>query len=282
MRAAFDHENLRVYQASIKFVAWATDLLERVPRNLSVWDQMDRASTSIPLNIAEGNGRFTPSDRCRFFDISRGSAFECAASLDVLVAKKVVSAVEILDGKEFLYGIVSMLVGLIRNNSPVRMHEEPISDRANERTRTNSNSKDHTFDHENLRVYQESLNFVRWLTENFDRISKSASLRNRLDRASTAIPLNIAEGNGKFTPLDRCRFFDNARGSALHCAAGLDLLATKTSSVLPAIGGGKVILRSIVSMLVKLTDSNLGGGKHSHRNEYGAAKYPRRPKADYD
>jgi four helix bundle protein len=90
-------------------------------------------------------------------------------------------------------------------------------------------------------------------------MGKSASLRNRLDRASTAIPLNIAEGNGKFTPLDRCRFFDNARGSALHCAAGLDLLSTKTSSALPAIDGGKHILRSIVSMLVKLTDSNLGG-----------------------
>jgi four helix bundle protein len=30
--------------------------------------------------------------------------------------------------------------------------------------------------------------------------------------ASTSIPLNIAEGNGKFTGADRCRFFDNARG----------------------------------------------------------------------
>jgi four helix bundle protein len=282
MRTVFDHENLRVYQASIKFVAWAANLLERVPGKLSVWDQIDRASISIPLNIAEGNGRFTPSDRCRFFDISRGSAFGCAASLDVLVAKKVDLAAEILDGKELLYGVVSMLVGLIRNNSPIRMHEEPVPCRTSETTRRNSNPKSYAFDHENLRVYQESLKFVEWLTENFDRIGNNVSLRNRLDRASTAIPLNIAEGNGKYMALDRCRFFDNARGSALHCAAGLDLLATKASSALPTIGGGKAILRSIVSMLVKLTESNLGEGEQMKRKGYGEAKYPRRPKADYD
>jgi four helix bundle protein len=44
-------------------------------------------STSIPLNIAEGNGKYAPKDRCRFFDIAHGSALECAAGLDILVAK---------------------------------------------------------------------------------------------------------------------------------------------------------------------------------------------------
>lgn len=57
----------------------------------AVYDQLDRASTSIPLNIAEGNGKYTPKDRCRFFDIARGSAFECAAVLDVLTAKAILS-----------------------------------------------------------------------------------------------------------------------------------------------------------------------------------------------
>src|SRR6266571_3398803 len=41
---------------------------------------------------------------------------------------------------------------------------------------------------------------------------------HQLDRASTSVSLNIAEGNGKFTSPDRCRFFDNARGSALESA----------------------------------------------------------------
>ncbi len=81
----FDHEKLSVYQEAIKFVAWADDLLEMIPKNLAVHSQLDRAATSIPLNIAEGNGKYTAPDRCRFFDIARGSAPECAACLDVLV-----------------------------------------------------------------------------------------------------------------------------------------------------------------------------------------------------
>ena len=88
MKTSFDHEKLSVYQEAIRFVAWVGDLLETLPKSLAVYDQMDRASTSIALNIAEGNGKHTAPDRCRFFDIARGSALECAACLDVLVAKK--------------------------------------------------------------------------------------------------------------------------------------------------------------------------------------------------
>ena len=50
----FDHEKLAVYQRSLKFVTWLTEILERVPPKLSAHGQLDRASTSIPLNIAEG------------------------------------------------------------------------------------------------------------------------------------------------------------------------------------------------------------------------------------
>ena len=122
MRTSFDHEKLKVYQDAIRFVAWADDILESVPKNLAVHSQLDRGSTSIPLNIAEGNGKFTPPVRCRFFDIARGSALECAACLDVLVAKKRLTDTE--QGKEILIGIVSMLVGLIRSTSPDRLHED--------------------------------------------------------------------------------------------------------------------------------------------------------------
>ena len=83
----FDHEKLEVYRESIAFVAWLSDVLEGSLRIGDVKDQLDRASTSIPLNLAEGNGKFGPKDRCRFFDIAHGSALECAAGLEVLVAK---------------------------------------------------------------------------------------------------------------------------------------------------------------------------------------------------
>jgi len=121
MSTSFDHEKLSVYQEAIRFVVWADEFLKTLPKNLAVHDQLDRASTSIALNIAEGNGKYTAPDRCRFFDMARGSALECAACLDVLVAEK--RLVEAEPGKEILVRIVSMLVGLIRSTSPNRLHE---------------------------------------------------------------------------------------------------------------------------------------------------------------
>ena len=117
----FDHEKLKVYQEAIRFVAWADELLGRLPKGLAVHDQLDRAATSMALNIAEGNGKYTAPDRCRFFDTARGSALECAACLDVLLARKRIESADA--GKEMLARIVAMLVGLIRSTSPDRLHD---------------------------------------------------------------------------------------------------------------------------------------------------------------
>ncbi len=113
MRPYFDHEKLKVYQSAIRFITWSTDLVAQVNAKAAVKDQLDRASTSVALNIAEGNGKFAIRDRCRFLDFARGSALECAACLDVLVAKRLIDEQTIRPGKEQLLEIVSMLVGLI-------------------------------------------------------------------------------------------------------------------------------------------------------------------------
>ena len=123
MSHRLDHEKLEVYQASLSFITWLEPILREVPKSLAVSDQLDRASTSIPLNIAEGNGKFTGADRCRFFDNARGSALECAAALDVLVAKGRCPSQEVLPGKDRLWSIVSMRVGLIKANSSYRLHD---------------------------------------------------------------------------------------------------------------------------------------------------------------
>jgi four helix bundle protein len=124
MMRQFDHERLTVYQAAIHFIVWAGPVIDALPKRMAVSDQLDRASTSIPLNIAEGNGKYTAPDRCRFFDNARGSALECAACLDVLAAKGLVGVEAISDGKTLLHEIVSMLFGLIRSNDKNRIAEE--------------------------------------------------------------------------------------------------------------------------------------------------------------
>jgi four helix bundle protein len=113
MQVQFDHEKLRVYKQAIEFVAWCSNLLENVPKKYAAHDQLDRASTSIPLNIEEGNGKFSKRDRCRYFDMARGSAFESAACLDVFVAKGHFRSEDVEEGKRQVIAIVSMLMGLI-------------------------------------------------------------------------------------------------------------------------------------------------------------------------
>jgi four helix bundle protein len=113
----FDHENLDVYREAIALVAWLSALTEGTVRIGDVKDQLDRAVSSIPLNIAEGNGKYAIKDRCRFFDIAHGSALECAAGLDVLVARGKLTEEQIRPGKERLQRIVRMLIGLIKRNS---------------------------------------------------------------------------------------------------------------------------------------------------------------------
>src|ERR1035441_9436398 len=117
-RTMFDHEKLDVYHLELKFIGWVTPFLEEVSQTAAgktseVRDQLDRASLSALLNTAEGNGKRQRQVRAKFFDDARGSATECAACLDALVAKRVVSPERIVAGKDLLLKIVSMLSGLV-------------------------------------------------------------------------------------------------------------------------------------------------------------------------
>jgi four helix bundle protein len=113
----FDHERLDVYRKAIEFVGWADDLLETLAPKPAAAKHLDEASTSVPLNIAEGNGKYTNKDKCKFFDIAKASALESAACLDVLIAKKRVQPETIAPGKKLLKDIVSMLIRLIQSKT---------------------------------------------------------------------------------------------------------------------------------------------------------------------
>jgi four helix bundle protein len=111
----FDHERLDVYRLSIEYVA----LAYRIARTLGgvnrhARDQWLRAAQSIPLNIAEGNGKQSLKDKNRFFEIARGSALECAAIQDVLRVCDAMDEESNSRGKNVLNRVVSMLTRLIQ------------------------------------------------------------------------------------------------------------------------------------------------------------------------
>ena len=77
-------------------------------------DQLRRASTSVSLNIAEACGKTSTADRAHFHAIARGSAFECAAILDVLVRFDAIAPEDAEDGKTLISRVVSMLSKMCR------------------------------------------------------------------------------------------------------------------------------------------------------------------------
>jgi len=117
MKIYFDHEKLDVYREAVAFCGWAGDFLSVTHAKAAAKDQLDRASTSVPLNITEGNGKIPDSERARSPEIARGSALECAACLDVMQVRGFAAAAEIEGAKEQLSRIVAMLMGMLRRFS---------------------------------------------------------------------------------------------------------------------------------------------------------------------
>jgi four helix bundle protein len=110
----FGFQRLDAYRFSIEFLGISAKLVSSIPKGHSdIVDQLRRAALSIPLNIAEGSGKFT-RDATRFYTIARGSALECAAILDALEAMAVFEQADLEGPRLLLERIVSMLTGLIR------------------------------------------------------------------------------------------------------------------------------------------------------------------------
>ena len=69
--------NFRTYHLSVEFYRQCKTLC--LARHLK--EQLNRASSSISLNLAEGFGKSSWLDQRRFFQIAMGSARECQAIL---------------------------------------------------------------------------------------------------------------------------------------------------------------------------------------------------------
>ncbi|NIM50475.1 MAG: four helix bundle protein [Armatimonadetes bacterium] len=76
-------------------------------------DQLNRASLSISLNIAEGNGRWTQADRKNFFGIARGSIHECVPLIELCRRKRLINDQTCIELRAELEEISKMLSGLI-------------------------------------------------------------------------------------------------------------------------------------------------------------------------
>jgi len=109
-----DHTKLDVYHRALDLLDHVDHVYEAMPPGRAhLKDQLDRAATSIVLNIAEGAGEFSRDEKHRFYRMARRSATETAAILDVLERRQAVPTTVLQPARDLIVRVVSMLVRLV-------------------------------------------------------------------------------------------------------------------------------------------------------------------------
>ncbi len=116
----FGHARLDVCRVAMDYVTFAYPIARDLTSvHHPAREQWLRAAQSIPLNIAEGNGKQSLKDKNRFFEIARGSALESASVHDTLRVCDAIEPDASARGKAALKRIVSMLTRLIQRGQHV-------------------------------------------------------------------------------------------------------------------------------------------------------------------
>ena len=110
---AFNFQKLEVYKLAIEFAVFAKKATLDLPRgNGDIRNQLQRASTSIVLNIAEGAGKIQRDDKRKSYAIALGSTTECAAAMELMSALELLDADDAQKGSDMARRIEAMLVKL--------------------------------------------------------------------------------------------------------------------------------------------------------------------------
>jgi four helix bundle protein len=111
----FPHSRLIAYHRAADFLVLADAVAGDLPRGRAyLADQLRRAAASIPANIAEGAGEFSPADKTRFYRIALRSAVECASHLDVCARLELGDPRDIERAIDTLDEVVALVTGLVR------------------------------------------------------------------------------------------------------------------------------------------------------------------------
>lgn len=110
----FTFFDLRVYQEAKELVKSVYTLLDKFPKyeTYALGDQLRRAVTSVPSNIAEGSGRFSIKEKIHFIEIAYGSLTETLCQLDIANDLNYITDEEFANEKERINVIGKQLSGL--------------------------------------------------------------------------------------------------------------------------------------------------------------------------
>ena len=114
----FAYENLEVWNKAVDFAVEVIDTVEEITserKHYRLIEQVESCSTSVPMNIAEGKGRFSRKEFKHFLYISRGSLYETMTLLEICRRKKWISDDQYLKLESAGKEIAGMIKGLINS-----------------------------------------------------------------------------------------------------------------------------------------------------------------------
>lgn len=115
MAEQFSFEKLDVYQRALSFSKKVLMITKEIKGQYSWSDQINRAATSITLNLAEGAGRWHAKDKTNFYFISRGSAFECVPLIELGFELGLIAEAQKNEMRDDLQAVCQMLTKLIQS-----------------------------------------------------------------------------------------------------------------------------------------------------------------------
>lgn len=110
----FSHENLEVYQTALRLTGWVENLSAAFACSADLLSKLDTSTTSIVLNLAEGNGRFSGADHAKFLGIAYKAAVHSSALVDLATANCSAETSQVEDGRDMIRGIAVMLTSLAK------------------------------------------------------------------------------------------------------------------------------------------------------------------------
>ena len=244
MQSELSHERLDIYQVYLDAATLCGDILSAASMQIVAFDHLDRAIESTGINFMRANGlAFGSPQRASCLDVSIASTHECAASLDVCLAKRSVEDRAYAAAMGKLWRVRGMLLGLKRvSENQVREASAPYGSAK--------------FPFAELDLYQVAVEGVRWIHDLLEDLELKARVRRKFDTSTTGTVLNIAEGHGRASIADQNRFMKMAQEHACQTLLLLDLMVARKEATAARVAEGKAMQARVISMLHAWCASN--------------------------
>lgn len=114
----FGYEKLLIWQRAIEWADRVLSIAENIEterKHYRLIEQVEVSCTSVPINIAEGKGRFSKKEFVHFLYIARGSLYENMTLLEIFLKRQWIPQKEFIAVKNETREIAKMLSGFINS-----------------------------------------------------------------------------------------------------------------------------------------------------------------------